>query len=398
MFLLGLYVALFFYLNAIVFLIGILSAEPIIKQNASDSESVGWKALDFVVNEKLYGISWDGGEILVTDVQTYEFISISMKNIPKPWGWGKCILLNNKIYCMPYNARVILVIDTLTDTVETLPVEGLGNLRFLGAVSFKGNIYGIEHNTEGILDMGDCRQNVLMLNTQTLVATVQVFGPFGGKCPSRSLYLNVKAGQNGKIRGVVSTAGGAIWYGIPSDAPFVYMYLPSIKSVQAWPFMSLGYDAGAGWNGENVSPLHRFNDGVLVRGKIYMIPFNADFVLIVHLVNSGRVTFEKPKTLSGLSKTEAKWSGAVLDPIDEKLYCIPFMYKKILVINTKDNTMFEIPSSMIGKQSFIGAAYWSNKLNQHKRTIFSLSYKLFVLELGATLSPTVNALIVSPTG
>lgn len=79
--------------------------------------------------------------------------------------------LDGKIYCLPYNADDIMIIDPVTDTYELttmglgIDIANLGDDKFIGAVmGSDGVIYGIPYGSEKILAIDTYTQTARLIN------------------------------------------------------------------------------------------------------------------------------------------------------------------------------------------------------------------------------------------
>jgi hypothetical protein len=82
----------------------------------------------------------------------------------------------------------------------------------------------------------------------------------------------------------------------------------------------------------------KFAGGVLApNGKIYCVPFNANYVAIINpytkTVDTTSIT-----NVQGGRTNSAKWYGGVLAP-NGKIYCVPYNASNILIINTLNNSV-----------------------------------------------------------
>jgi hypothetical protein len=66
---------------------------------------------------------------------------------------GGVLAPNGKIYCVPFNATTVLIIDPLTDTAEQTSITGLGGTyKWIGGVlAPNGKIYCVPYNATTVL-------------------------------------------------------------------------------------------------------------------------------------------------------------------------------------------------------------------------------------------------------
>jgi hypothetical protein len=284
-----------------------VSAPPSVDTSTIGGLGAGnkWYGGVLAPNGKIYCIPWDATDVLVIDPTTDTAVfPPGLSGLTGSGKWlGGVLAPNGKIYCIPWDATDVLVIDPTTDTAVFPPgLSGLtGSEKWHGSVLARNEkIYGIPCDAATVL--------VVDPSSDTCVE-IPIPDPPGPPDPTdlNKWYGGVLA-PNGKI------------YCIPWDSDFVMTIDPKTDTVipDAIPFSAV---ATLKWVG-----------GVLAsNGKIYCIPREARRVLIIDPDQ------DAVELVSNLPVDVNKWAGGVLGP-NGKIYGIPRDYSGVLLIDPAADT------------------------------------------------------------
>jgi hypothetical protein len=267
-------------------------------------------------NGKIYCIPWDADTVLVinpTDDTSVDF------PVPNPPGattptsqdkWlGGVLAPNDKIYCIPYDATDVMVIDPATDTAA-FPAAlggfpGSGSHKWHGgAVARNGKIYCVPADA----------------------STVLVIDP--GSDSKTEIFFTAPPPSDAKWYGGVLAPNGKI-YCIPWHADYVMIIDPATNAVDP---DAISISTVAEW---------KYNGGVLApNGKIYCVPRDPNRILIIDPnKNSASLVSNLPGSI--------KWAGGVLAP-DGKIYGMPRDATSVLIIDpasdTTDTSTLTVPA------------------------------------------------------
>ncbi|EGD79276.1 hypothetical protein PTSG_09693 [Salpingoeca rosetta] len=248
---------------------------------------------------------------------------IPVVNTFDAWSGG-VLANNNKIYGIPYNEHDVLVIETTSNTVSKILLQGAsGDHMWQGGVlAGNGKIYACPNDAT----------SVLTINPATNSATTSVItglGLAGDKWSGGALA------DNGKI------------YCVPHDALAVLVIDPASDSADATtlehmsPVGSTNLWAGA----------VRGNDG-----NIYGVPYSAATILKIN-----PITDEITHIYPGLRTGGNKWRGGVIGR-DGLLYCIPYRDTRMLVsdLNINNHTFYRVADEADSSYKWEGGALGSN--------------------------------------
>jgi len=114
-----------------------------------------------------YGLNESISYMLKLNPKTYEItkINLDVDNSVEKWIWG--IVLENKIYFLPYGESKILIIDTHTDNVEYIELPHQGHGKYVLGHIYKENIIALPHGDVDVFDY------VLIFDTKTKKVTQQ---------------------------------------------------------------------------------------------------------------------------------------------------------------------------------------------------------------------------------
>jgi len=139
-------------------------------------------------NGKIYFIPYNASRVLVIDTVTNQVdTSIVVPSGANKW-FGGAIAPNQKIYCAPHNSDSVLIIDTITNTVDTTSIKvSTGNSKYVGAVLHtNGLIYFIPHHAT----------DVMIINPATNTADTTTIT---GLSTALAKWYNGTLGTDGKI-------------------------------------------------------------------------------------------------------------------------------------------------------------------------------------------------------
>jgi len=270
------------------------------------SDPSNWEDLQQYLNEQI--------ALGVSGPPTVDTSTISVPSGSDKW-YGGVLAPNGKIYCVPGASTSVLIIDPQTDsadtsTIDDIPVGGGPAPDWLGGVlAPNGRIYCIPWEAE----------NVLIIDPTANTADTDAIGDLGG---GNKWHGGVLA-RNGKI------------YCIPYDSDAVLVIDPATDTSATIPIPDpdpAGPEPGdpSKWYGGVLAP----------NGKIYCIPWKADYVMIIDPESE---TVD-PDAISFAAYADLKWTGGVL-ATNGKIYCIPQEPLRVLIIDPVLNTV-ELISSL----------------------------------------------------
>lgn len=188
---------------------------------------------------------------------------------------------NGKIYCIPYNASNVLVIDPTNDSTTTIGTVASGGQKWRGGClsPINGKIYGMPYDSDTVLVIDPATNNVSTI----------------GPIPSVGV-------TTARFAGCVMSTSGKL-YGIPYTASSVLSIDTSTDSLSV--FGSLGTDSGK-WEGGALG----------IDGKIYAAPYNSTSILIIDPFT------ETTETFGSFASGGGKWRNPVLGR-NGRIYMIP---------------------------------------------------------------------------
>ena len=105
-------------------------------------------------NGKIYCIPRNSTSVLIIDPVTNTVDTTTISGLSGVAKWrGGVLAPNGKIYGIPRDSSSVLIIDPLTNTADTTTITGLtGNFKWYGGVlAPNGKIYGIPQNSTSVL-------------------------------------------------------------------------------------------------------------------------------------------------------------------------------------------------------------------------------------------------------
>jgi streptogramin lyase len=286
-------------------------------------------------NGNIYCIPYNSSNILIIntlDNTTSYITGITVANYPTIVAntdkWiGGALAPNGKIYCAPYFAQSVLIIDTTNNTINLTDISGLVNIpsnpgyyynrliprtsnveSFGGAVLHpNGKIYFIPTAARGLLQIDP---NINTPDASSYIAPISIipsgqrFGYFGGCLgPDYNIYIAAwNANRILKIN-VTTDISSQQFVNVPTDISLT-------TNGQRWQGIVCGQN-----------------------GKIYGIPFGSTNSVIIDPVT----TFANQTTIPVYAASR-KYSGGVLAP-DGVIYCIPRDAPTIMTIKTSLPTL-----------------------------------------------------------
>jgi streptogramin lyase len=239
--------------------------------------------------------------------------TISIDGDGNKW-YGGVLAPNGKIYCVPGAATSVLIIDPQDDsadasTIIDIPVSGGPSPDWLGGVlAPNGKIYCIPWQAS----------NVLIIDPATDTFTTKPIPESDPPVPDGS----------SKWHGGVLAPNGKI-YCIPYDSDTVLVIDPDADTFDTIPIPDPGSP------GPSPSDPSKWYGGVLApNGKIYCIPWKADYVMIIDPESDTMV----PDAISFSAVADLKWTGGVLS-INGRIYCIPQEPRRVLIIDPATTTV-----------------------------------------------------------
>ena len=203
--------------------------------------------------------------------------------------WDGVAMLHGKLYCCPYNASGVLVLDPASgDALSTIECQGM-DLRgdWRGIAACAGKLYCAPAKADSVL--------VIDPSASPAISTIDA---------------NARSGNAHNWDGI-AVCGGLL-YCAPFNAASVLVVEPKTQGLRTIKCGNLGEGK---WSGI-----------AACRGKVYCAPHNAAAVLVVDPSNDDDVSF-----LDVAYVGDRKWSG--ICACRGKLYCAPFNATSVLAID-----------------------------------------------------------------
>jgi hypothetical protein len=131
-----------------------------------------------------YGLGESIDYMLKLNPLTYEITKITIPVDTSYEKWIVTVVVENKIFVLPYNESAVLIIDTATDCVERIELGLVGKGKFSSAHLYNNKIYALpfgidcEFNTVLIFDVNDytfdCIDLILPINNEKKWHTTQL--------------------------------------------------------------------------------------------------------------------------------------------------------------------------------------------------------------------------------
>jgi hypothetical protein len=240
---------------------------------------------------------------------------------------GGVLAPNGNIYCIPFNADNVGIINPITNTFSTIPIPSVLIGKTLkcqgGAIASNGKIYCADANA----------QTILVINTNN----------------NTTYTIGSSAGAYAWL-GAVRATNGFIWL-IPCNSWYPQYINPATDEIVPVAFPPYLPDNA------------KFAGGVLApNGRIYCIPLARRNFLVIDTSNN---TYQETIDISGLiSPGSQAFSGGVLAP-NGNIYCIPLNATSVIRVDTSSNTAFKIDISggtLSGGTYFTGGVLAPNGL------------------------------------
>lgn len=235
---------------------------------------------------------------------------------------GGVLAPNGKIYCAPYNAEEILVIDTAADPLNVKTISA-------GLTAGGNNYYGgcLSHDGSRVYFAPSTASEVIYVDTTD----------------DSTHSLSYSNAATEKFHGAVCGPDNKIYF-IPYDSAEVLCYDPvsdTFSTVSGVPLITAG---GSGWSGGVLGP----------DGKIYGIPAGSPNVLVIDPAKGMYI-----QSNAGLGSDTEKWRGATL-AANGKIYCAPYNADAVLEITPgfppSVQTYYFTGDITANEQTFAGAA------------------------------------------
>ncbi len=290
------------------------------------NSSAKWYGGVVAPNGKIYCIPHNSSNMLIINTvnnSTSYITGITVDNYPtiganNDQKWiGGVLAPNGKIYCAPYMAQCVLIIDPVTDTINLTDISGVNRTKYTSLIWKTSNLEsfggGVLHPNGKIYFIPAAALGVLQIDPVTNAVDASSFIAPSSFIPSgsRFFYFGGCLGVDGNI------------YTAPWNGSRI-LKIDVTKDVSSQQFTSIPTDislttGGRKWQGMVSS----------TNGKIYGIPFDSSSSVIIDPFT----TFASQTTITNLSSSIFKYSGGVLGP-DGVIYCIPRDASTIMTIKT----------------------------------------------------------------
>eukprot|EP01147_Barroeca_monosierra_P003221 gene3221-8237_t len=325
---------------AVIFLSGV-SAQVEITENAGSLHinTASKASAPLVVNGvDVIGMLRRVNRLTMADTSTFNDPTVLSPGGRK---WMGGVLYNgNQIFCIPYDATRVLVIDTENNTLSTFGNLSDSSAKWAGgALGHDGYIYGIPRFASGILKIDP--------KTKQVIST-----------SFREVDIPAHRGKNSWF-GAVHTFDDRIC-SIPDLAIHVFCYSTIDKVFSTFPIERSTDQQG--WMGGVLAP----------DNTIFAVPGNATSVLAI--LKTGEISF-----LGSLPATPNKWHGGVLVN-NRYAYMFPHEADSVLIVDTGSR---ELNHTAI--KGLPGGRAWMNGVLAPNGKIYGIPYA----------SPTI--LIIDPS-
>ena len=117
--------------------------------------TIKWIGGVLAPNGKVYGIPYNATVVLIIDPVTDTADTTTITGLTGSNKWlGGILAPNGKIYGIPYNSTVVLIIDPATDTADTTSITGLSdNIKWIGTLD------SLDEFKKYIIDYGEVKCN-----------------------------------------------------------------------------------------------------------------------------------------------------------------------------------------------------------------------------------------------
>jgi len=277
------------------------------------SEWVGndsWPGYDIIEGEKfsdlifapsngnIYFIPYSSSQVGVLNTQTNVFSVIlqTLNQDIRKYSGGVMSQDGSKIYMIPYRATHIGVVDVNTHIITSISITATGNLKYNGGVlAGNGKIYFVPSTSLR-------RIGVLDPTAGNVFSEIDINSFLITPVSSRYTFNSAVLGGNGMI------------YFLPWDGHTIGVLDPTTHIFSELMNISTSFP-GAGILSR------RFKTGFFFGGnKLYMVPGSATQIGLLTLSSSGN-TFEHVQALVQGTGQNQKYNGGVL--INDKIYMVP---------------------------------------------------------------------------
>ncbi|KAJ8605434.1 hypothetical protein CTAYLR_003312 [Chrysophaeum taylorii] len=262
--------------------------------------SMKWRGVAAVgTTNTLFCAPYNASTVLVIDAETKEVATIECEEVDeKKCKWTGIAAVGNTLFCAPFDASEVLVIDATTKSVSAIDCAGY---------SFGGKEERATRKWMGIAAVGNTlfcapfdASSVLVIDATTMsVSTV--------KCGVEG---------DGKWSGIAAV--GRTLFCAPHNASSLLVVDAKTKSVSK---IECGVDGPSKWSGI-----------AAVGDTLFCAPYDASSVLVVDTKIKSVSTIE-----CGITTGDAKWSGIVA--VGPTLYCAPYNASPVLAISSKTKTL-----------------------------------------------------------
>lgn len=261
--------------------------------------------------------------------------------------WSSGVLASNgKIYCVPWLATTILVIDPVLNTTYQIGGLPASNAKWVGCVlAQNGYVYGIPSNYPDVIRIDPRTDTFLILGGQP--------GITGGE----------------KWRGGVLAPNGII-YAVPFVGSSDVLKIDTTNDTAT----TMGVTVPSG-NGRYVS------GSLAPNGKIYCTPNATTDVLVIDPISDTIATFPVTSPLPPAGFAGRRWGGSVYSPVTNKIYGFPESTNDILIIDPVTNT-----TSNMGISASLAGSYYSTGIISPSGLIYSTP----------VFGPTDRIIIINP--
>jgi hypothetical protein len=156
-------------------------------------------------NGKLYIIPLFASLLMIYDLNTYTFTSVSVGAGTNKWAGG-VIASNGKIYCAPFSSSSVLIINTSNDTIDVASITGVnstGNGYYGAILSKEGFVYIVPHFEDRLIKINPTDNSFSFIS----VGGSKTNGKFIGGCIGSNgfIYLAPHAAMNTYLKLNTST-------------------------------------------------------------------------------------------------------------------------------------------------------------------------------------------------
>lgn len=227
---------------------------------------------------------------------------------------GIAVGVDGLLYCAPWNAPTVLVIDPKTRTLRQIKGAGYGHAKYSGiAAALDGKLYCSPCHAKSVLVIDPATSTVSFIE---------------GTNPMEFKYWGIEADAKGLV------------YCAPHKADHVLIIDPVNQTLS---HIDAGIDGDSKYRG-----ITKGDDGLL-----YCAPCNASSVLVIDPQTKSCSLIE------GAGEEDGKYDGITKGP-DGSLYCAPSSTDSVLVIDPRSRTLSRIPGAGKRGDKYCGVATGSD--------------------------------------